>query len=75
MLAMSIACFKFINKFYAMTLRYQFSGGPTCIVVAFKCTDIKVTICDINQNWVDAWMSDKLHIYEPGLDKIISAYW
>ncbi|KAI9473761.1 MAG: UDP-glucose/GDP-mannose dehydrogenase family, NAD binding domain-containing protein [Benjaminiella poitrasii] len=48
-------------------------GGPTCSVIAYKCPDINVTICDINQKRIDAWMSDKLPIYEPGLEDIVFA--
>lgn len=49
----------------------EIEGGPTCAVIAYKCHDIKVTICDINANRIDAWMSDKLPIYEPGLDEVV----
>ncbi|KAI8973786.1 UDP-glucose/GDP-mannose dehydrogenase family, NAD binding domain-containing protein [Mycotypha africana] len=48
-------------------------GGPTAAVIAYKCPDIKVTICDINQKRIDAWMSDKLPIYEPGLEEVVFA--
>lgn len=48
-----------------------FSGGPTCSVIAYKCHDIKVTIVDLNQARIDAWNSDNLPIYEPGLDEIV----
>ncbi|KAI8890030.1 nucleotide sugar dehydrogenase [Backusella circina FSU 941] len=48
-------------------------GGPTCAVIAYKCPDIKVTICDINPQRIAAWNSDKLPIYEPGLDEIVFA--
>lgn len=46
-------------------------GGPTCAVIALKCPDICVTICDISQPRIDAWNSDKLPIYEPGLEEIV----
>ncbi|KAG0166901.1 UDP-glucose 6-dehydrogenase 1 [Apophysomyces sp. BC1034] len=46
-------------------------GGPTCAVIAYKCHDIKVTIVDINPERIAAWNSDKLPIYEPGLDEIV----
>ena len=48
-------------------------GGPTCAVIAYKCPDVKVTIVDINQARIDAWNSDVLPIYEPGLDEIVFA--
>ncbi|KAI7901399.1 UDP-glucose/GDP-mannose dehydrogenase family, NAD binding domain-containing protein [Cokeromyces recurvatus] len=46
-------------------------GGPTCAVIAYKCHHIKVTIVDLNQARIDAWNSDKLPIYEPGLEEIV----
>ncbi|KAL3896241.1 MAG: hypothetical protein SGCHY_004198 [Lobulomycetales sp.] len=46
-------------------------GGPTCAILAHQCPDVKVTIVDINQTRIDAWNSDKLPIYEPGLDEIV----
>ncbi|KAK9729071.1 hypothetical protein K7432_000584 [Basidiobolus ranarum] len=46
-------------------------GGPTCAVIAFKCPDIEVTIVDVNQTRIDAWNSDKLPIYEPGLEEVV----
>ena len=36
-------------------------------VIANKCPDYKVTVVDISQTRVDAWNSDKLPIFEPGL--------
>ncbi|KAH8551399.1 UDP-glucose/GDP-mannose dehydrogenase family, NAD binding domain-containing protein [Umbelopsis sp. PMI_123] len=46
-------------------------GGPTCAVIAYKCHEIKVTIVDLNQARIDAWNSDKLPIYEPGLEEVV----
>ncbi|KAI8093865.1 UDP-glucose/GDP-mannose dehydrogenase family, NAD binding domain-containing protein [Halteromyces radiatus] len=46
-------------------------GGPTCAVIAYKCPDIKVTIVDVNPTRIAAWNSNKLPIYEPGLDKVV----
>ncbi|KAJ3400283.1 UDP-glucose 6-dehydrogenase 1 [Chytriomyces hyalinus] len=48
-------------------------GGPTCAVIASKCADIKVTIVDINQARIDAWNSQDIPIYEPGLEEIVFA--
>ncbi|MEC7286830.1 MAG: nucleotide sugar dehydrogenase, partial [Bacteroidota bacterium] len=30
-------------------------GGPTMAVIALKCTEIKVTVVDINQDKIDLW--------------------
>jgi UDPglucose 6-dehydrogenase len=46
-------------------------GGPTCAVIADNCPDIQVTICDINASRINQWNSDKLPIYEPGLEEIV----
>ncbi|CAG8743226.1 28807_t:CDS:2 [Gigaspora margarita] len=46
-------------------------GGPTCAVIAHKCPHIQVTIVDLNETRINAWNSDNLPIYEPGLDKIV----
>eukprot|EP00127_Corallochytrium_limacisporum_P005268 Clim_evm85s201 gene=Clim_evmTU85s201 len=46
-------------------------GGPTCSMIALNCPHIQVTIVDINQERIDAWNSDNLPIYEPGLDEVV----
>ena len=46
-------------------------GGPTMTVIADKCPDVKVTVVDINQARIDAWNSDNLPIFEPGLDDVV----
>ncbi|CBY24456.1 unnamed protein product [Oikopleura dioica] len=48
-------------------------GGPTCSVIAFRCPHIKVTVVDINQARIDAWNSESLPIFEPGLEEIVKA--
>ncbi|MGR3218919.1 MAG: nucleotide sugar dehydrogenase [Candidatus Anammoxibacter sp.] len=46
-------------------------GGPTMAMIALKNPDCKVTVVDINADRIDAWNSDNLPIYEPGLLAII----
>lgn len=46
-------------------------GGPTMAVIAQQCPDIDVHVVDINQSRIDAWNSDQLPIYEPGLDDVV----
>lgn len=46
-------------------------GGPTMAVIAENCPDIKVTVVDLSQKQIDAWNSDKLPIYEPGLMEVV----
>lgn len=47
-------------------------GGPTCSVIAYKCPHIQVTVVDINKQRIDAWNTDQLPIYEPGLDAVVA---
>ena len=46
-------------------------GGPTMAMIAHKCPDIDVTVVDYNAQRIDAWNSDALPIFEPGLDEIV----
>lgn len=46
-------------------------GGPTMAMIALKCPDTQVTVLDISVDRIAAWNSDKLPIYEPGLDEIV----
>jgi len=46
-------------------------GGPTMAMIAHKCKDHTITVVDINQDRIDAWNSDKLPIFEPGLNDIV----
>lgn len=48
-------------------------GGPTMAMIAHKCADHTVTVVDINQARIDAWNSDELPIFEPGLDEIVKS--
>jgi len=48
-------------------------GGPTMAMIAHKCPQYRVTIVDINPDRIDQWNSDRLPIYEPGLDEIVLA--
>ena len=40
-------------------------------MIASKCPHIQVAVVDINQERIDAWNSDILPVYEPGLDEIV----
>ncbi len=48
-------------------------GGPTMAMIAYKCPDITVTVADINEARINAWNSDELPVFEPGLDDVVSA--
>ena len=42
-------------------------------MIAHKCPDIQVAVVDINHERIDAWKSETLPVYEPGLEEIVSA--
>ncbi|MBB5038965.1 UDP-glucose 6-dehydrogenase [Prosthecobacter dejongeii] len=48
-------------------------GGPTMAMIAAKCPNIRVEVVDLNQARIEAWNSDELPIYEPGLDEIVAS--
>ena len=46
-------------------------GGPTMAVIAKHCPQHRVVVVDINAERIAAWQSDRLPIYEPGLDEVV----
>ena len=40
-------------------------------MIAWKCPEISVHVVDISKERIDAWNSDHLPIYEPGLADIV----
>jgi len=46
-------------------------GGPTMAVIAKQCPKIRVVVGDISQKQIDAWNTDQLPIYEPGLLDVV----
>eukprot|EP00181_Compsopogon_caeruleus_P000073 CAMPEP_0184682550 /NCGR_PEP_ID=MMETSP0312-20130426/7697_1 /TAXON_ID=31354 /ORGANISM="Compsopogon coeruleus, Strain SAG 36.94" /LENGTH=466 /DNA_ID=CAMNT_0027134287 /DNA_START=80 /DNA_END=1480 /DNA_ORIENTATION=- len=48
-------------------------GGPTMAMIAYQCHHVEVKVLDISEERIAAWNSDKLPIYEPGLDEIVKA--
>lgn len=59
-----------IQKICCMGAGYV--GGPTCSVIALKCPDITVTVVDKSKERIAQWNSEKLPIYEPGLDEVVA---
>ena len=50
-------------------------GGPTMAVFANYCSDVIITVVDINESRIKSWNeidTSQLPIYEPGLDTIIA---
>ncbi|MDY6935642.1 MAG: nucleotide sugar dehydrogenase [Spirochaetota bacterium] len=46
-------------------------GGPTMAMIAAKCPQYKLTVVDVNTKKIQAWQTDDLPIYEPGLLDIV----
>ncbi len=46
-------------------------GGPTMAMIALKAPAIEVRVVDMNAARIDAWNSNTLPIYEPGLDEVV----
>mmetsp|Transcript_17268 Transcript_17268/g.27438 ORF Transcript_17268/g.27438 Transcript_17268/m.27438 type:complete len:348 (-) Transcript_17268:41-1084(-) len=46
-------------------------GGPTMATIAKYCPDVEVHVVDINPKQIARWNSEKLPIYEPGLDECV----
>ena len=60
---------KFTKKVVCIGAGYV--GGPTMSVIAEHAPDVKITIVDINAARIEAWKSDNLPIYEPGLKDVV----
>lgn len=48
-------------------------GGPTMVVIAEQCPEVQVVVVDVNEERINAWNSDQLPVYEPGLQAIVQA--
>jgi UDPglucose 6-dehydrogenase len=48
-------------------------GGPTMAMIAKKCPQYQIKIVDINATRIDAWNSDNLPVYEPGLKEVVES--
>lgn len=46
-------------------------GGPSGAIIASKNPHVQVTIVDLNSERIQAWNSDTLPVYEPGLAGIV----
>ena len=46
-------------------------GGPTMAMIASKCPEVQVTVVDVDEPRIDAWNSDQLPLYEPGLKEVV----
>jgi UDPglucose 6-dehydrogenase len=46
-------------------------GGPTMAVIAKHCPEHHITVVDIDAERIAAWQSERLPIYEPGLEKVV----
>ncbi|XP_030521805.1 UDP-glucose 6-dehydrogenase 1-like [Rhodamnia argentea] len=46
-------------------------GGPTMAIIALKCPSVEVAVVDISEARIQAWNSNQLPIYEPGLEEVV----
>jgi len=46
-------------------------GGPTMAVIAARCPQYEVTVVDVNAERIQAWKTDSLPVYEPGLLEVV----
>jgi UDPglucose 6-dehydrogenase len=46
-------------------------GGPTMAIIAARCPQYEVTVVDVNGERIQAWQTDSLPIYEPGLLEVV----
>jgi len=60
---------KFRKKILCIGAGYV--GAPSMVMIASKCPDFRVTVVDINSERINAWNSDQLPVYEPGLDDLV----
>lgn len=48
-------------------------GGPTMAMIAAKCPQYKITVVDVMKEKIEAWKTDDLPIYEPGLLEVVKS--
>ncbi len=46
-------------------------GGPTMAVMALHNPDVQIFVTDQNEGRIAAWNSEKLPVFEPGLDEVV----
>jgi len=47
-------------------------GGPTIAVMARHCPEYRFVVTDVDAAKIQAWQSDRLPVYEPGLDELVA---
>ncbi|MFH1123521.1 MAG: nucleotide sugar dehydrogenase [Pseudomonadota bacterium] len=58
-------------KKWILCIGAGYVGGPTMAMIAAKCPQYRVAVVDIDEKKIQAWNSDRLPIYEPGLDELV----
>ena len=48
-------------------------GGSTMAMIAANCPEIRVTVVDIDAEKISAWNSNRLPVFEPGLEELVLA--
>lgn len=47
-------------------------GGPTGAIIAYKNPSVQVVVADVQEARIQAWLSDRLPLHEPGLEDIVA---
>lgn len=47
-------------------------GGPTMALIADRCPEVRVTVVDNNSDKIAQWNSERLPVFEPGLDQVVA---
>lgn len=62
-----------VDGTYIVCMGAGYVGGPTMAMIAKKCPTVTVCVVDINPQRIAQWNSDKLPIYEPGLQEVVES--
>ncbi|CAM9662590.1 unnamed protein product [Chrysoparadoxa australica] len=58
-------------EYYICCMGAGYVGGPTMAVIAANCPKIRVCVVDISEAQIEAWKTDDLPIFEPGLLEVV----
>ena len=60
------------RKLHVTCIGAGYVGGPTMAVIAKRCPDVNVVICDISDSVIKAWQSPELPVKEAGLQDLVT---
>lgn len=59
------------NPVNVLCIGAGYVGGPTMAVIADRCPNATINVVDINSARIEAWKTDDLPIFEPGLLDVV----